>query len=272
MVTAGSPDWSSADDDALEAERFQAVLDGLPTEDGELQDLAALANSLGADSVVADQQFVSDLRNRLVATATSETPQPVATRGRPRRGFNRIAVAAVAAAVLVTTSAGVASAAQTAIPGSALYPVKTGLEDIQVEISQDPKERGRTELDIATIRLTEVRDLLSSKEQRQGLLSTTITAFTNLARSGTRSLLEAFEQSRDRDDILTLRAFVDNALVTLHQLRPQLEANSLGESLEAAINTLVDSSGQAYQSCPDCTPTPSSNGMPVRISDQPSGD
>lgn len=272
MVTAGSPDWSSADDDALEAERFQAVLDGLPTEDDELRDLAALANSLGAESVVADQEFVSDLRTRLLETAANEIPQPSVTRGRPPKGLNRFAVAAVAAALLVTTTAGVASAAQTAIPGSALYPVKTGLEDIQVEISQDPKERGRTELKIATIRLEELRDLISGKEKQQGLLTNTIDAFTSLARSGSRSLLEAFEQSRDRDDILTLRAFVDNALVTLHQFTPKLDEGTSQRSLENAIDTLVDSSGRAYQSCPDCTPTPSSNGMPVEVPNQPSTD
>lgn len=277
MVTAGSSGWSSPkDDDLLEAESFQAALDGLPVADPELQELVGLARSLGGSTesdgpnAIADPAFVAQLRNQLVdEAATGAVPADIESRVRSapsshRKRTPRLAVAALSAALILTlTTAGVATAAQSAEPGSTLYPVKTGLEGFQVEITQNPGSRGRTEFGFATIRLQEIHSLIKQENPSESTLSSTIAAFSDLARSGSQSLFYAYRKSASRDDIFTIRAFVDNALVSLHRLDSATLPTTAQTQIATSIRGLVEIANQAHTLCNGCTPEASPSGMPM---------
>ena len=56
-----------------------------------------------------------------------------------------VAAASSAVAVLLGGSAGMAAAAQNALPGEALYPVKRGIESAQLQLVSGP-DRGRAQL------------------------------------------------------------------------------------------------------------------------------
>jgi hypothetical protein len=275
MGTADSSGWSSPEDDELlEAERFQATLDGLPVTDPEMQDLVGLARHLGEipatdPNASADPTFVSQLREQLLdeepALPTTLQAVGAANTHRRHRGRSpRLVVAALTAALIFTlASAGVATAAQNAEPGSALYPVKTGLEELQVEITQSPGARGRTELSFAALRLQELRTLIKRVDTPTSTLRSTIEAFSVLAKSGTESLMHSYRASASRDDIFTIRAFVDNALVALHQIDSTGVPTPIKALVSENVDILVEMSTAAHTLCSGCTPAASPTGMPV---------
>ena len=151
------------------AEEFATAVDGDasgPTgRSREVADLLGVVSVLRAQAPVAPREFTRDLRDRLMAEAESLlTPAnaaltlPTRTRGTRER---RIAVAA-SVAVLVGGTATMATAAQSALPGDTLYPVKRGIELADAGLSLSPGGKGRDLLDQANDRLTEVEGLLAS--------------------------------------------------------------------------------------------------------------
>ena len=68
----------------------------------------------------------------------------------------RGALAASVAALLLTIGGGVVFAAQDAIPGDTLYPIKTGVENVQVALAPDGAAKAEMYLGIAQRRLTEI--------------------------------------------------------------------------------------------------------------------
>ncbi len=267
MPSSDSAGWSSPqDDDLLEAERFQAALEGQATSDPEMNRLADLANSLQRLEEPRDPGFAGRLREQLLTQADARplSPTPDLPTTPSRHSAPRFAVAALTAALLLTlTTAGVANAARSAVPGSALYPVRTGMEDIQVEVNQNDSARGRTELNLAEIRIQEVQGLLKQVSAHTSTVLATLDAFTRLAASGTTNLLRTHHDTDSRDAILTIRAFVDNSLVALQQLASDEANDSVREKITETTAYLVEIASQAHSICSSCTPAPTNDGRTV---------
>ena len=138
------------------AERFAALVDALE-EPGSTtvadERYASLLEVVGTLRAVADEapapraDYVADLRSRLMAEAeTALVPTDARLMLRQRhpttRKHNRF-TAAAAGLVLVGSSAGMAVAAQTSVPGDGLYPLKRGLENVGERLSLSDAGRGR---------------------------------------------------------------------------------------------------------------------------------
>ena len=251
MGTTHSPDWPPEDDqETLDAERLQAHLDGLANPDSEMRELLQVTNLLSDASAEARPEFTSALRERLLLER-AETPV--------RNRHTRLVVAAMGTALLLTlTTAGLA-AAQGAKPGSTLYPLKTGLEDIQVGLSMSGEDRARAELEIAQVRLDEITELCSQRLPDAGHLLSVLTHFTELTDSGARALIAKYQASGNRDMIFTVRAFIDNALVSLHALPGPLPGR-VTEKVEEVMISLIEIAELAHQACNSCTPAASPTG------------
>ncbi|MEZ5159398.1 MAG: hypothetical protein R2709_00725 [Marmoricola sp.] len=122
------PDWPPEDDqETLDAERYRRTWTAWQIQIQEMRQLLQVTGLLSDVSAEARPEFTIALRERLLHEQ-AETPA--------RNRHTRLVVAAMGAALLLTLgTAGVAAAAQGATPGSTLYPLKTGIEDIQVGLS-----------------------------------------------------------------------------------------------------------------------------------------
>ena len=149
--------------------------------------------------VAPREEYTRELRDRLMAEAESLlTPAnaaltlPTRTRGARER---RIAVAA-SVAVLVGGTATMATAAQSAIPGDTLYPVKRGIERAEAGLSLSPGGKGQDLLAQANDRLTEVEGLLASDSfQSEPRVPGTLAEFRGAADEGS-ALLEEHDTGR----------------------------------------------------------------------------
>ena len=252
MGTTHSPDWLPEDDqETLDAERLQAHLDGLANPDAEMRQLLQVTGLLSDASAEARPEFTSALRERLLHEQ-AETPA--------RNRHTRLVVAAIGAALLLTLgTAGVAAAAQGAIPGSTLYPLKTGIEDIQVGLSMGDEARARAELEIAQVRLDEFIELSKQRVPKTEQLLASLTQFAELTDSGAKALIVTYQNGGNRDAIFTVRAFIDNALISLHAWPGQLPG-PVSMKVDEAKLALIEIADLAHQACNSCTPAASPTG------------
>lgn len=247
------------------AEEFDAALSRPFTE----QDATAFADLL---SVVRDLRaipepapradFVSDLRLRLMAEAdTALLPQasrpltaeeqrlvlPVRSYRRDRRLATVLGFAAMLGA---TTS--MAVAAQSALPGESLYPVKRALENAQTDFARDDTARGEALLASARGRLDEVRDLAADGSPRSiSALEPTLDTFTEQASEASDVLLSAYATTGDEASITELRTFTGASMQRLSALESDLP-DSADDSLVAASQRLAEIDQRASRACPTC--------------------
>ena len=242
------------------AEEFAAAVDGdgqksagLAPGISELVQVVALLQAHESATPRAD--FAGDLRSRLMTEAeTALHPEsatlllPVRTRG-PRE---RRLVAAASAVVLLGGTASMAAAAQDALPGDLLYPIKRGIEVAEARLSLTPAGRGHDLLHQATDRLTEVDGLVSADSVTSTpQVPDTLTKFTVQASDGSRLLLDSFQETRDPESVTAVRSFAADAINTLEQLVDEVPADAQDE-LTAAALALRDIDDQASALCSTC--------------------
>jgi hypothetical protein len=233
------------------AQRFHALVED-PSADRssvgapEYAELLAVVGSLRAvPAPVADEAFVATLRDRLVAEAESILAAaaaerehddarlrltPIAPRTRRR---NRRLAAVISGAVLVGGSATMAYAAQSALPGDGLYPVKRGLENAHAELTFNRADRGRVLLENAGTRLDEAQQLTRDHAE-PSRVDQALDAFTAQAVSGSDLLVSDYESTGDRSTITSLRTFTVTSMTRLDDLQSAVPAQSLGPLLQAA--------------------------------------
>jgi hypothetical protein len=190
------------------AEQFSSMVEDASTagpdtagttgRDAELLPLVGLVTTLRATAPPeARPEFVSDLRSRLLLAAeTALAPDTAAqvearTRPAPRRTARerRLAVA-VGGFALVSASASMSVAAQTALPGDTLYPLKRALENVHETALRSPDDKGATMLDNASGRLDEVDELSRSDGQDAEVISATLDDFADQAVAASGVLLD----------------------------------------------------------------------------------
>jgi hypothetical protein len=128
--------------------------------DSVVMSLVAADRLRGAPQPVASSEFRERLRHRLATQIQTDAIDRVQER-KPsvwRRVIQLLAgsmVAPIAVAVVAFAGAGVLTASSAARPSTALYPVKVGLERLQLAAAMTPTEKIGIRLQIATSRLTE---------------------------------------------------------------------------------------------------------------------
>jgi hypothetical protein len=238
------------------AEEFDSVLDGrAPAAVAErYAGLAATAQVLrDQPEVMPRAEFVADLRERLMLAAAIEMvpAAPVVRRAPSTARRNRRLGTVAAALVIVGGSAGMAAAASGALPGDPLYPVKRGIEQVQIAAHVGDASKGSALLDQADTRLGEVQHMLASGETDQSLLDATTADFQSSANSGAEKLFSAYQAGGSSADIVTVRDFTSGAM---SQVSSMAAADpSQAGALRDVADTLADLDQQATTLCADCS-------------------
>jgi uncharacterized protein DUF5667 len=248
------------------ADDFDALVEQLST--GEERSVgdpreAELLELVGALRAVPDPapraEFVADLRSRLMAeAATALVPTDVSKLRLPARrtARERRIAALVGGLAVVGATTSVAMAAQSALPGESLYPIKRVIESAHTGLSLGDASRGRTELSIASGRLDEVAALTEDSgpaaDQR---IEQTLSTFTDQATAGADLLLADYAHTGRTSSIAHLRDFASSSIDQLSDLEPQIPYAARDE-LIAAASTLAQIDNEAAEQCPTCGGTP----------------
>ena len=237
------------------AEEFDALLNGGATDSADLAGLAKVAFHLREHAPVSPRaEFSADLRELLMAEAatvlTAEAKTlalPVRQRG-PRE---RKLVAAATAVVFFGGTAGMAAAAQNALPGDALYPIKRTIESAQAGLTFDDAAKGRDLLGNAGARLSEAEGLLS-EDASSPEVAGTINDFSAQALEGATLLAKSFQEDRDPASIEAVRSFAADSLTTLQELA-KVAPPEAQEALTSAAIRLQELDQQMLGLCSTCS-------------------
>ena len=252
-------------------DRLQQALEGEQVTDREITTLlqtAQAVSSIPMGSMAPREQFVQDLRDRLMAEAatlpapsgrTARASSATRTGGRSApvvvvvgRGLPRALAGAAASVLVVGTVVGVAS--RSAIPGSALYPVKGWLDSVAVQMADSDLDRGLTHLSQAQEHIADTRALVEQGEDDSGPYLEALQAAVSSVRAGQRDLNTAFDSTGNPQSLIAIRDFSARALPQVEALRPEVPAKSLpvlGE-LEALLQ---QSESAALRRLASCAPT-----------------
>jgi len=252
------------------AEELDALLGGrIPAEHAhaETRELAGVVATLRTQPEVAPRgDFAVALRERLMTEAAEVlVPTPfqhpstdartaalltLPPRHRGKRERRLVAIASVV--VVLGGSASMAAAAQHALPGEALYPLKRGIEHAQTGLSTSPEGKGRDLLSQADDRLTEARGLLARSDLGTGAeVPGTISDFTAQAREGADLMMQSFRSNQDPATMVAVRRFAANGVATLQDLARTAPPQAQDE-LAAAATALSEIDAQARGLCRTC--------------------
>lgn len=243
------------------AEEFAAAVDGRPgggrVHGEEVAGLLLLVESLRDEAhadVAPRAEFAADLRSRLLREAESALRPEHAKLVLPAREHGRRErrlVAAATAFVLVGGTTTMAAAAQNALPGEALYPIKRGIELADVSLSTNPADKGQDLLGQASGRLSEVEGLLEVESAAEPRVPETLEAFTLSAREGASLLFESYAETDDESLIVEVREFAAEGIETIEGLAAGVPREA-AEELNVAAVALSEIDGTAMSLCPSC--------------------
>lgn len=246
-----------------DARAFDDALHGLAPSNAEITALVARAERICALAAAAGPPpaFVASLRESVVTEAArvlvpTATPSPggatVAAASAPlaARSRRRIALA-LAAFITALGMVGLATTSASALPGEALYPVKRGVEDVQLAFHRSDSSRGGFLLDLANKRLDEAKGLTERTAVPTELKANTIDEYVDQADDGSDALVRSFKTTKVKDDIVTINRFATRAAGGLETLDSKLTGRA-ADSLEAAKSQLSAIVALAAKLCPDC--------------------
>lgn len=239
------------------ADEFAAAVDGRSRAvSDELRPLMSVATALREERIEAAAprpEFASELRALLMAEA-ERTLSPGAPLVLPPRQHGprerRLAVAA-SVAVLLGGSAGMAAAAQSALPGEALYPIKRGIERAEAGLSVSTAGRGQDLLRQADGRLVEVEGLLAGSPTATPQVPGTIQDFIDQAQEGAELMLASFEETSDPAAVVAVREFAASSIEMLQEIARTAPPEAQDE-LAAAAMALKEIDARAAELCPSC--------------------
>ncbi len=249
------------------AERFHETLEGVGVAAPEAVawvDLIDLVDRLRATPTVQPRaEFVTDLRGRLLVAAAGELPalvpaavtDPAADRlrlapSRPRR--ERRIAAGIGALALVGAGTSMAVAAQGALPGETLYPLKRALENVQTGVEQNPDARGAALLDHASGRLAEVRTLVLLGDQDDEVTVATLGDFADQAAQATDLLMASYVDGGPASDVEVVRDFTQDSMDTIVGLQDVVASGPTSTGLDRTALLVTQIDDAAHRLCPEC--------------------
>jgi hypothetical protein len=204
-------------------------------------------------------EFVADLRSRLMTAAETalvvpSSPTPTRAPERTRTRERRLA-AAIGGFAVVSATASMAVAAQSALPGDTLYPLKRGIENAQVKVSSGDDDKGAALLENAAGRLDEVGELSRDGDGRAADITATLDDFSAQATEASDLLLADYADTGRVASLEELRDFAADSLAALESLEGVVPPEARDALLDAAqVVTGIDEA--AKQACPVCTDGP----------------
>ena len=246
------------------AEEFHSLVEDPSTgglHDARYADFLDIVASLrDAPAAQPRPEFVADLREQLMTAADTvlvavdeESRLTLPSRRTARRPARERRLAAAAAGVaIVGATTSMAMAAQSALPGDALYPLKRLIEGAETGIAVNEGDKGATLLANASGRLAEITALSRDGRLEDGeAIADTLNTFTRQAIEASDLLLTDYAATGDERSIAELRDFTGESMQTLTELESVVPEQARDELLRAArILTQIDA--QALQACPSC--------------------
>lgn len=245
------------------AVEFDALLSGRAVDTAEYDELVRLVGSIRAlPEVTARPAFVADLRTQLVAAAVTELApaaiDPLTTvklTPRQRQGARERRIAtALGGFAVVAASGSMAVAAQGALPGDVLYPMKRAIENAQTNLQADDTERAETLLAHAEQRLAEAEEL-SARGDDADQIAATLQDFTEQTNQATELVLDTYAETGDNELLTDLRDFAADSMSDLTALGDTVPAGAR-PALIAAAQTVLQVDTQALRVCPACGDAP----------------
>ncbi|HET7193483.1 MAG TPA: DUF5667 domain-containing protein [Nocardioides sp.] len=246
------------------AEEFHSLVEDTSTgglHDARYADFLDIVASL-RDTPAAQPrpEFVSGLRERLMIEAETvlvvsdeEARLTLPSREKSRRPARDRRIAAAAAGVaIVGATTSMAMAAQSALPGDTLYPLKQLIEGAQTGLAVNEADKGATLLENASGRLAEITALSRDGQLEDGdAIADTLNTFTRQSIEASDLLLADYANTGNTSSIAELRDFTGRSMKSLTDLEAVVPDQARDELLRAArILTQIDA--QAQQACPSC--------------------
>lgn len=219
----------------------------------ELLELVAAVRDLPA--VEPRPEFTASLREQLLDAAdtlllpSADTQRLTLPPRRTARDRRIAAVVGGLAVVGATTS--LAVAAQTALPGEMLYPLKRAMESAEIGVRVSDEAKGTSMLANATDRLAEIAALSRAGDLSDDAAATTLTAFSDQALDASELLLDDYAENGDQAAIEELRSFTADSMESLSQLETVLPETARDELVYAA-QVLGEIDAAAGRACPAC--------------------
>lgn len=231
--------------------------------DAELADLVSTAEHLCRAAVVEPSDaFRTSLRVQLMTEAeTVLTPGAVRTRKpltrripllRPSYAVRRRLAGATAAFVGAAGFVGLVGTSAQALPGDMLYPVKRGVENVELAFHQDDLSHGQFRLNQASERLAEAGRLTEENSpQTQSHVAETLDDFAVQAQDGSQSLFRSYGEDRSAQSVTVVNDFSAAAAANLAQLAGRLPSNADDSFQNAAgvVSELVTTASTLCSSC-----------------------
>lgn len=222
--------------------------------------LAIVDQLRNVPEVAPRPEFSAALRDRLMLLAddvmvpsTDIERRLTLRKSPPRATSSRRRLAEVAAAVvLVGATGGVAAAAQSSLPGSPLYNVKRGLEEVALSLTPSGPSTGRAYFDQADTRLDEVAQAQGSHSSATpDQVRSALRTFTSQSSAGARALFTDYQATGNLADAAVVADFARVADARLVQLRRSAPAG-VARDYAAALAQMAILSQQAGVLCPAC--------------------
>ena len=238
-------------------ESFIAALAGRGPRNSDIQQLVDLAESLCETAVEPSADFVVKLRAEIMADAATVlvvTAKPAHVHSRQSVAHPiRRRLAAATAGVLATAGViGIVASSAQAVPGEMLYPIKRGVESIQLATHRSDDARGSFQLSQATERLAEARALAAEGDTRNtDLVVQSLSDFSDTASSGSEALFSDYASGGYDASINKVNTFATASSTTLSALSANFSPEALA-ALKAAATTVSDLAAQAAVLCNAC--------------------
>ncbi|MFC5176695.1 DUF5667 domain-containing protein [Nocardioides taihuensis] len=250
---------------ARRAEEFNTLVEGSPTEAGgtrypEFLEIVAALRDVPA--VEPRPEFTASLRDRLMAAAETElvpadrtTDEARLRMPGTRPGRQRRLVVAVGSIALVGATTSMAVAAQSALPGDALYPLKRAIENAHAGLSLDEADKGATMLASASGRLREAAELSRAGHlDDSAAVAETLNDFSAQSTEASDLLFADYAANGDQATLDQLHAFTADSLTQLTELEPVVPIDARDELMHAA-QVLSQIDAQLQRVCPGCVPS-----------------
>ena len=231
--------------------------------DAEIADLVQTAEQICQSAVIEPStEFRSALRVQLLAEAQTVLVVPDAETHRVRLPRLRVQVpsyavrrriaGATAAFVGAAGFVGMVGTSAQALPGEMLYPVKRGVENVQLAFQGDDATRGEFRLAQASERLAEARQLTDDgSAQKESHVAGVLDDFSVQATDGSGALFRSYDQNGSESSITAVNDFSAAAAADLARLAGEVPSDA-DQSFQAAADTVSDLITRASRLCSSC--------------------
>ncbi|MER7467165.1 DUF5667 domain-containing protein [Streptomyces sp. NPDC097981] len=279
------------------AEQSQA-----PAEPADHDRLLALASALGERmprpvldpgvKVVQRAQLVAAMEARVMeeragggAASDPQVPEQRTGRGahratslrklRPRSRWSKgIAAGGLTVGVAAGAFSGVAAASTDALPGDSLYPIKRGMEDLKLGMTDEDADRGELYLDQASNRLAEARRLMERgrtgvlDHESLGEIRRALAGMKHDAAEGHRLLQAAYERDGSLGPIQALSSFSRSHRDAWGRLREKLPAQltDVSGEVESVFQAIDDDVAPLQSLLPKAPERTRGSGAPAKPS------